>query len=321
MIEGSKVYIDPAFTKFCSDLLDILPLIVDRIIIYNPTNRNLRLWKYPEDRFYRLVDEKLIVPLFMEPVYDTNLENDKYLTRNELLDDYEFWYEYEKLIEEDLEDEEFKKVVQRIYRKNYDSKLFDITFSNNWNIIIMQIIESPIIMDSRFKPLLFYKFSKTLHDITNIIEIPPTVLKHTTLKRFLYCVLERLPRDLTVEEIISFRESKGAIRFRKWLEEEIIKALKAKKLIPSIRPYEEILRDFKELIDEYNKRIDTTAHVLSITLSGIVGMIGGPIGGFLTAASSLAGLLIFPKLLKKLWERFSPNNWIFLLLSMKKNVV
>jgi len=306
ILEGSRIYIDPAYFPFsCAEQLNVLPLLIDKILVFEPSKENLKTWNYPFEMFSSLVEEQVFVPIFLD-------KNDEVpyricIYREDLMPNELFFGEYEKAIDEDLNDSTFIQIAESM---NLDPDI--MAFSLNWDLIVAQILKSPILTTERLGALWLYKFQKMIYEINSITKIPESVKKSNILKSFFYRTIERLPSDLTVDEILEFRSDKAAREFRNWLSNEINKIMGMSK-VTEVSFDEELYRDFTDLLDAYKDRINLVSCTITAIVAAIVGILAGP----LASLPPIIGPLFFPKLVKAFWKKYGPNNWIFLMLELK----
>ncbi len=309
----SRVIVDPDLNgNDLSKTLDILLFLSDVVVVVDPTPSNLHRLHYDVRRFSQLVNNKMFLPLFSgahNPHY--NIEID----RKDMFDDDEFWAEYEKAIESDLEDDDFCELVERL-----DVDPEDTAFSLNWDLINAQLLNAPIISCKSFKPLLQYKLEKSNREIGLPGSHGPAT-EGPVLKRFLYRALGVLPSGLEVPQLAEFRKDQRAKRFRRWFSDELDRASEASRTA-QVAFDQNIYDDFVELARSYeNKGSNIMTGVTG--LAGIVGsalgaVIGGPIGAAAGAAPSAIGSYAFSGILKRVWERRSKHNWVFLFLDIRR---
>jgi len=308
--EGSKLYLDPFYSPSCYiEQLDVLPLLIDKIIVFDPSEGNLKTWNYPFDRFSSLVEERAFIPLFLDEEQGSPFET--CIFRKDLLPDESFFGEYDKAIDEDLNDAEFVRIVESL---NLD--LDTTAFSVNWDLIVSQVLMSPILTTDSLTVLWQYKFQKIIYDISAFSEIPESVMKSNVLRSFFYRTIERLPRDLSVDDILEFRSDRTAREFRKWFSNEINRIM-TMSTVTEVSFDEELYRDFNELLGKYKDRINVVSGTVTGTVAAVVGILAGP----LASLPSVGGPLILPRIIKTLWRKLGPNNWVFLMLGLKKKKV
>ena len=309
----NRVLIDPDLgSAGPAEMLDLLFFLTDVVIVVDPTRSNLSRWHYDAVRFSELVNHKMFLPLFSgnnSGYYATEVY------RRDLFDDDQFWVEYEKTIEQDLEDDIFCELAQQL---NLDVE--DAAFSLNWDLINAQLLNAPIVSSKSFQPLFEYKLKASTRDV-QVPTSPSVPAKDQVLRKFLYRVLGTLPYGLDVSQLIEFRKDHRAERFRNWFSDELLKASEASK-IARLAFDQKIYDDFLELTRNYDgKGVGLTAGVSG--LAGIVGsafgaVIGGPIGAAAGAAPSVVAPYAFSKVIKRVWEKTSKHNWVFLFLDVRQ---
>lgn len=305
--EGNTLYVDPEYSPdYYIEQLDVLPLLVDKVIVFDPTRHKLRNWNYPLERFSSLVENQVFVPLFLHR--EEGFQYKTCISREDLLPDEFFFCEYDKAVDEDLGDAELVRIVESL-----GLDLHEIAFSLNWDLIVAQVFRSPILITSNLEALWQHKFRKVIYDVSAVTDIPESVKKSNVLDGFFYRTIRRLPIDLSVDEILEFRNDKSARGFRKWFGDEINKTMKMSN-ITDVLFDEEMYRDFNELLSTYNKKMN----LASATITGIVAAVVGVLAGPLASLPSIGGPLLFPRIIKTLWKKFGPNNWIFVVLDLKK---
>lgn len=286
-------------------LFDVLPLVTDLLVVVDPSSANLKEWNYDLGRFSLLVKEKVFLPLFSSGTY-TSLPYA--LRRKDLIQDPEFLAEYESVIEEDMEDDSF---VQLSEAAGIDPQ--DAAFSLNWDLIASQLLNSPIVTSRNMRPLWEYKFRKTLRELGEARRVPLAVTKANVLRKFLYRVVESLPSNLSVTEILEFRKNHRSRNFREWFQMELSKASHAAK-VTRIRFDEEIYRDFLDLVHQHESKGSKLSGTLTV-VSGLLGtaLAGSPAG----AIPAITGPYAFPRILRRIWRKLGHNNWVFVLLDFR----
>lgn len=315
LLEGSKVFVDPAYSpQFFIERLDVLPLLVDKVIVYEPSKANLKKWNYPIERFCEFVREGIFVPLFIERPIDIDVNEKQCLFRTDLLEDFVFLREYDKAVSEDLEDREFEELALDACGGN-NKCVTDLVYSINWDIIVSQILETPIFINEDLKPLWKYKYEKTIRDISSITNTPELVDKSHIVKKFLLKI-GIPPMNLSIDEVKKFRKEKVATEFRRWLKEVFSRMVKEKEFRP-MSPERDLLERFKELANTYSKRTQTIGETIGITLSSLAAsfaIIPPTIIPLLTVALEYT----FTRIIREIWKLYGPNNWVFLLLDFEK---
>jgi len=307
VFEGSRLYIDPSYSPVNhAEQLNILPLLIDNILVFEPTEENLKTWNYSFEKFSSLVEKRVFIPLFLNK--EEAIPYKTCIFREDLIPNELFFGEYDKAIDADLRDSEFVRIAES---QDLDSDV--MAFSINWDLIVCQILRSPILTIDSLESLWRYKFQKTIYDIDAVSEIPESLKRSNVLQGFFYRSIERLPRDLSVDEILEFRSDRSATEFRKWFSNEIKKVMRMS-TVTEVSIDEELLRGFNELLDKYKDKINLVSGTVTGVVAAVIGIFAGP----LASLPSVGGPLVFPQIIKALWRKFGPNNWIFLMLKMKK---
>lgn len=315
ILDGSRVLVDAVFApKPIGRFLDILPLLTDKVIVYDPSVRNLRSWGFDEGRFRSLVDERIFIPLFAHSPSD--FEPNDCITRKDLLPDSEFWGEYDSSISSDLEDDNLLTAISRVATVSQQTS-GDLVFSLNWDVLISQILSSPIVAADRFENVWAYKFDKTIQDLSELSG-RRVAAGGGALHKFLYRAIKKLPSELTVNDLKRLREERAARRFREWFSGALDRAMTTKK-VTQVKPDEAIYMDFIDLAEKANKGINKAAEIAGVSISGAVGLfstaMGYPAAG---VGGTIGSTVVLPRLIKKVWGRFSPDNWVFVLMSLRR---
>ena len=320
LLEGSKVFVDPAYSpQFFIERLDVLPLLVDKVMVYEPSKANLKKWNYPIERFCEFVREGIFVPLFIERPIDIDVNEKQCLFRTDLLEDFVFLREYDKAVSEDLEDREFEKLALNACGGN-SKCVTDLIYSINWDIIVSQILETPIFINEDLKPLWKYKYEKTIRDISRITNTPELVDKSHIVKKFLYLKIHRLPMNLSIDEVKEFRKEKVATEFRRWLKEVFSRMVKEEEF-KQVRPERDLLERFEELANTYRRKTQITGALIGGAIGVALSSLGANFAGIPSTIISLLTLPLpyaFIRIIRKMWKLFGPNNWVFLLLDLEK---
>lgn len=321
LLKGSKIYVDPSYSpSFFVDLIDILPFFIDKIVIYEPTDNNLDCWNYCKDRFSQFVDEGIFVPIFIDESSTNGKFSNKYICRKELIEESSFWRKYDGAVREDVENEDFiNKVatvlgIGRKYPPDFDEKINELALCINWDIIVSQILKSPIFIHDKFKPLLEYKYQAIVSNFNRIYETPKEVENVEIFKKFMHRMTLSLPRDFSIDEIKEFRKERISREFRTWFEQKLNELIVVGK-VSRIDLDEELQKEFYELTENYQNKINKTEVTITAAVAGLAGLYAGPAA----AIPPIIGPFIFPNLITELWKNFGPNNWVFMLMDIKKN--
>lgn len=302
ILEGSRIYVDPSYAPTTMKVkLDLMAFLVDKVVIYEPTRTNLIKWNYPQARFSEFVKHRVFVPLYVENPGESDADN--YLTRKEILNDPDFFPQYEEAVEDDLEDNSFIRLV-RLHKRDPN----DVAFNVNWDLIVAQAIGAPILTTSKLRSVWQYKIGKFM----DTLEQPVAVRHHDVLQSFLYRALDKLPVDLTVEDILQFRREKRAMQFRNWLNSQLQEAMRARRILKT-SPDEELFRSFSEVVNEYTSKTSNVSATLTAITTALVALVAPQ----LAPIPAISGQYVFSSLVKTVWKRFGPNNWVFMMLSVK----
>jgi hypothetical protein len=315
-LKGKSVFVDPCYDpSFFIPQLDVLPFLIDNVIIYNPSKRNLKRWRYKLKRFSEFVDAGIFVPLSPEDELLIDYPSEFQLTRKDIITTKKFLAEYDRAVEYDLDDEKFLKIAKSLSKRGVVTDPHDVAFSLNWDLIVTSTLGIPIIYDERQKALWNYKIGTgmgTVKKTDNITDIKQA----TVVKKFFYKTIGRLPIHLSVDDILEFRKNKAAKNFRRWLRKETNIAIDAQK-VTQIKIEEHLYKEYKELIDSYQKKKTKTSTAVKSVIAVIVGFIAGPAVG----AASLGAEFAVPHVYRTLQSKYGHNNWALLLVKMKKNSI
>lgn len=304
--------LDPSLgSRQFADIVDTLSLITDTIIIVDPSHQNLLNWKYDSRRFAKLVDHRLFLPIF--PSTNDNPFSTG-ISRQNLLADPDFFASYEIAIQHDLEDDIFVALAERL-----DLNPNDLAFNVNWDLIIAQLLGSPLMTPPPLLPVWQHKLQTSIRDLSAIATLPPEAKNAHVLTRFLHRVLNDLPSSLTTDQLLEFRKDDRSANFRKWFREQLEKGATSTHT-SSLTLDDTIYRDFKNLAHAYARKAKTVSGTLT-TLSSIAGTVIGAILGNVPGAviGGLAPLASYPfqNTLHRVWRKRSPHNWVFVLMDIR----
>lgn len=301
---GSRVYVDPSYAP--SEIvphLHTLPLLVDNVVVCDPTSANLREWKYPHDRFWALVKQNVYTPLFTK---SSKRINDRGLTRRDLIPDSSFVADYENAIEDDLHDDEF---LARADKCNIDHR--EAAFSLNWDLLISQRLKSGMLLLSRnLRGLFLYKIQKTGRTISHFTEAEREAVN---IVRFGCRIGLRSASSLPVDELIKLRKEKTAQHFRNWFGSTLGDAIAMRK-ITGIRPDQTLVDSYNELLNQHTQKANKVAAVSGIIVAGLAGI---ATGGYAAIPVGTAAELAFPRIMRFIWKKIGASNWVFLLADLK----
>ncbi|MCK4443497.1 MAG: hypothetical protein KAW09_03070 [Thermoplasmata archaeon] len=314
--EPNRIYVDPFYNPdVFVRRFDVLPFLTDQALIYNPSRQNLQRWGYGFRRFAEFVKCNVFVPLSPGNEALSEYRKDHQLIRRQIMDESRFFAEYDRAVEEDANDEEFREIVESLYDSDVPSNPRDVSFSLNWDIIVASCLRAPALCDSECRRLWEYKIgTRTVSAARD--EDAPTVQQVAMLERFLYEALGSLPLHLAVEDILDFRKDKCAVNFRKWFHEKARIVMDAEK-VTHIDADAQLFREFKELGESYDKKSAGIGAVVTAAVAVGVSLVAGPISG----AASLAGQLVFPRIVRKLQKKYSHRNWVLVLIDLRKRTL
>jgi hypothetical protein len=291
-------------------MLDSLTLLVDRVIVVDPTVLNLDSWRYPRGRFQRFAESGIFIPLFSRP--SGGKPTYASLFRKEIMKDQFFLGDYSDAVEFDLNDADFCSLVRS---KHLDPT--EVAFSVNWDLILAQALQAPIVTSRKFIPVIHHKIAETADQFTQYLDMRSRAI---VLRRFLSRLNILCPQDLDPDLVIELRKEKAAKGFRTWFCKELERAMIAKR-IARVRLDEKVYESFKQLLEEQEHKTSRISNVLTGVFAGIVGLLsqsaGIPAGAAAVPAGAF-GALAFPKILTSLWKKVGPRNWLLIMADVSR---
>ena len=302
---GSRVLVDPSLGRSNQTLeIDTLALLVDTVLVVDPTAENLADWHYEADRFEELVKAGAFLPIFTKRSMDS--DGLKHLSRYDILEDSRFFATYEEMIEEDRNDPLFRRIcVERSQDED------DLAFYLNWDLIMAQVLGAAVLTGSEHTAILEYKLGK-LRGFTSKPSIIPEAQDSQLIRNFFHRAISRIPMDLSIDELNEFRREKSARRFREWLGVQFHEKMKGN--LGSMSVDEALFLEFQELINLVQSRTGKVSGLVTGITAGVMGLIGGP----MVMVPALAVPFVFPRVLNEIWKRVGPNNWVILMIEMKE---
>tara|TARA_Y100000310_G_C20681497_1_gene816220 strand:+ start:1757 stop:2746 length:990 start_codon:yes stop_codon:yes gene_type:complete len=317
LIDGYCIYINPTYVENFQSTIRIVPLLINKSLVYiNKDNPNFSLI---EPNIIDLAKEGYLIPTAIK---ETNLSKElnecKTVIKQRLVDDALFSNLYCECIDSDYEDDDLRYLVKKSFdvsnEKEFNTTFSRLSFSLNWDIVLTQIIKTPILIDKRIKDIFNYK----LKNIFDCFYTPQSINNLNEIKEFLSKVNPIVPSNLTIDQIKIFREDKACIKFRNWIEKTIYNVYDKEKF-DKIKTDDYLIKEFNILSESYK----TKNNLISYSLSGLA---GGFVGGISTGSivsAGLTGLVTTPfgyaltKLCKNIWKKIGPNPWVFILQDMK----
>lgn len=314
-VETARVYVDPQYSpSFLIPQLDVLPFLVEQVIVYDPSKSNLRGWGYRYRRFSEFVDSGVFVPMSPGDKTLSEYQDRCQLVRDEVVDTQAFLAEYDRAIQEDLSDEGFLEIVKSLSKSGFMANPRDVAFSLNWDLILSSALRAPILCDEKHQLVWEYKMGLSPDVLQETIDASQ-MEKVKVLQKFLSKALGVLPLDLPVDYVVDFRKDSCARNFRLWFGKQISAAMRAEK-VSEVETDTYLLEDFKELADTYSKKSKKWGAAATGATALAVTLVAGPLGG----AASLGGQLVFPSIIRKLQKKYGRHNWVLVLVDMKKRL-
>ena len=268
LIKGHVAYFDPSHNSNLNISIRILPLLIDKVFLY--INKNNAAHKQLIDSCSDLLDEELILPVSLSKKnIPDNIKIKKGIFRDKLFDESLFDIDYKAAIEKDYADDELKELVREKICKNgsdFDKNFCKMTYSFNWSLIFSQVLNVPLIMDSKHQSIACYKCKELLDSYY----YPQSLNNIAPVKNFISTINPLLPSNLDVDKIKSFRKESAAIKFRNWLEKSIYNVYAKQKYgIIDVDKY--LIKEFNELSSNYSAKTNLISYSISGALGGLVG--------------------------------------------------
>ena len=208
---------------------------------------------------------------------------------------------YTEAVEFNLDDPDFDSLIRS---KHFDPE--EIAFSLNWDLILAQVLQAPIVTSRGFAPVIQYKINETIDHIARHTNLSKRAF---VLRRFLSRLNLLFPQDLDPDVLIELRKEKPARKFRSWFGKEIERAMIASK-VADVELDEALYRSFTELLSQQRQNRNRMATVLTGFLAGTVGLFTHGIGALPVTA---LGAFAFPRIVTSLWKKMGPTNWVLIL--------
>jgi hypothetical protein len=315
-IEGNRVYVDPVFYPAIASSIRILPLITKKTLIYANTQNNKQGFRLEES--LDLINENMVVPVAIsEEHLHQDIAAKHAILRNNLFDESLFSIEYAEAIQKDHEDELLIDLINKqtflsgdALRNHYN----DMIYSLNWNLLLSQVIKTPVLAKPEMKQILSYKCKH----IVNSSFLPNRLNHAEDIKNFIQSINPVLPANLDTDKIKAFRKEKIAIKFQNWLERSLSEVYDKQKY-SEIAIDDYLIKEFNELSRSYVKKPDLIAYPFGALLGGLAGVAisksiaGGVIGSTLGASLGIP----FSSVFSKVWKKHGPEPWIFILNDMR----
>ena len=310
-LPSNRIFIDPNIYTNFDVTARVIPLITNNSLI--SLNKNNRNFKNLYNKTYDLIEEGIFIPVSIsEENLPDNLVNKKCILRKALVDESLFLQDYKKAIEKDYLDDNFKRLIQnefQLKQRELTPKISSISHSMNWNLIISQLLETPILSCNKFRNILNYKCNSIVRNYYY-----PQAMNHLPdIKNFIKKLNPLFPANLDIDQIKSFRKDNKSVQFRNWLNHKL-HDIYGKEKFDTIEIDEYLINEFNELSKSYSKKIE----LISIPLSGIFGgVVGGLLSGSPITGGAIGGLagstLGFPlsKIMNEIWKKRGPNPWVF----------
>ncbi len=316
LIKGNVAYFDPSHNSSLNLSIHILPLLIDKVCLY--INKNNKGQKPLTDSCLDLIDEKLIIPVSLsEKNIPNNLQIKQGIFRDKLFDESLFDIDYKTAIEKDYGDEELKDLVKKKLCKNgsdFDKNFCKMAYSFNWSLIFSQVLNVPLIMDSKHQSIASYK----CRGLVDSYYYPQSLNNIIPVRNFISTINPLLPSNLDADKIKSFRKEKIAIKFRNWLEKSIYDVYSKQKYgLIDVDKY--LIKEFNEMSSNYSTKTNLISYSISGALGGLVGYAatGSLAGAGFSGAIGTAASYPLSKCIKEIWKKKGPNPWIFLLNEVK----
>ncbi len=294
-------------------LIDTAALISDRVILVNPTVANLKFWEYPLKRFNALAKENLLIGIYLSEKPKHYEISGVHYARKDLIEDKLFFPDYDLAIELDSKDENLIELIQKTYSEKTSIEIEDYIYCLNWDLILAQVLNCPIISTTQQQSLWEYKVKQIFKEVSATQESLRVKDDVNLAMKIILDTTKQLPSDLTEEQILTFRRNSASKNFREWFGTELSKALVAES-ITGISHEEQIHQRFDELVSSHKDSLMLRTIVSSIGVA-VINLLGfSP----LTPVVPIAVNYGLPKLLRSIWKKYSKNNWVFFLLDMKK---
>lgn len=329
--KGSSIFLSPIYDEiYHFQVIDLLPLLFDKVIsVWHYLGETESVSKYYSiERIKDLCENQILI------FYDNPIEtyNSEYIDKKppeimleRWIDDEGYFLEEDiqqlpekidithKLIDEDLNDEEFSKLRMQLPKNLHFFSDFNASDELNIDLIDSLYLNSPLLVPPQLKSIWAHKFERMIKQSRAIIPSLEYPEKIQALSYFLKSRPLKIPQQLSIDDLIEFRKDKEAIEFRMWLD-NVIQVAKSKGVANTIDLGQELRMDFQELCKSYEDRSNIVATSISGMATSIAGIIGGPIGGLVAVPSYLISL----KAVKLLWEKYGTNNWTFFFIKKLK---
>ena len=316
LLSGRIAYFDPAHNSNLKSSIRILPLLIDKTLVY--VNKNNYACKSLIDVSSDLFEEGLMIPVSLsEENLPERINTKKGIFRNKIFDESLFSIEYKEAIEKDYEDDYLKDLIKKKICQNgsdFDKIFSKTSYSFNWSLILSQVLNVPLIMDKRFQEIAGYK-SK---EIIKSYYYTQSLNHLNEIKSFISTINPVLPANLSIDKIKLFRKERIVIQFRKWLEKSIY-AVYGKQHYDKIEVDKYLVKEFSEVSKSYAEKNNLISYSMSGAMGGLIGygITGSATGGAISGAVGTMAGYPFSKLIKYLWEKKGPNPWIFLVTNFK----
>ena len=225
-----------------------------------------------------------------------------------------------------MEDLQFQALVQKLGKtdpylklekggvhKSFSSICSDFSLAIHSDLIKTKLLDSSLLIRPDHTQLWNHIFQKYQQNVES------SSLNYDLIQKFLnYDIV--YPKNLSIDDILEFRKDKANVYFRRWLGDSISRIRHS----GAVKELDNVLeRDFRQLLLNYEKRMDNSTNLVSATLTGL-GSVIADLAGAVPAAIAACVLPWFTTklgsvLTKAYMERFSKDNWVLFFIDWKQN--
>jgi len=310
LLESSRIYLNQTYIENNNTVLNITPLLFNKSLVHITKSNSQELI----DKVELLNQNKLTIPVSIsENTLPEQLTTTQHILKDSVVDGVIFDKVYKELIEEDIEDTAFRNLI--ISSLGGGQSIFNsVSFTVNWDLILMQALDTPIYSSTKFRPAFEYK----MNSMVNQTYTPHSVKNLLAIAEFAKKINISVPDNLSIDQIKEFRKDNASIHFRTWLERRFDEST----ILNSDNKVDYLRQKFNELTASYEAK----NNIWSMGLGSIVGYVAGNIaensliqsntGTLGQGMGALSGASL-PLIINELRKRYGKNRWAFLLSNMK----